>query len=149
MHSISAGYLWNWRWSLCPPPGLGTACTALQEACLQDRGPSSPSQPKPRRLSLAAPTFQTNFWVGLQLWLDFFFLFEKYFKPLLGKGWRGGKRIIKERVKGRLSAWLELALPTAWSLVVVELPRRGERLWAPYKHFVGLLVKQGTCILSR
>lgn len=31
-----------------------------------------------------------------------------------------GKGIINEHVKGRLSAWLELSLPTAWSLVVIE-----------------------------
>lgn len=31
-----------------------------------------------------------------------------------------GKGIINEHVKGRLSAWLERSLPTAWSLVVIE-----------------------------
>lgn len=38
----------------------------------------------------------------------------------MGKGWRGGKRITNEHGKGRLSAWLELSRPTAWSLVVIE-----------------------------
>lgn len=51
--------------------GLDTTCTALQEACLQGRGPSSHSQLKLRQLALPAPTFQTNFGVCFQLRLDF------------------------------------------------------------------------------
>lgn len=47
--------------------------------------------------------------LGLVSSCGWIFLFEKYFKQLVGKGWRGGKRIINKLVKGRLSKWLGVA----------------------------------------
>lgn len=55
------------------------------------------------------------------------FLFEKYFKQLVGKRWRGGKRIINKLVKRRLSKWLGAAI--AYSLALGRAKDWGTIRW--------------------
>lgn len=56
-----------------------------------------------------------------------FFLLEKYFKQLVGKGWRGGQRIINKLVKGRLSKCLRAT--SAYSLVCMWCQGLGAVRW--------------------
>lgn len=70
-----------------------------------------PCLPQPRLSSGNFPWQlpRSGLTLGLVSSCGWIFLFEKYFKQLVGKGWRGGKRIINKVMKGRLSTWLGVA----------------------------------------
>lgn len=71
-----------------------------ERAHLRGSGPSSHSL-SPSNFPWQLP--RSGLTLGLVSSCGWIFLFEKYFKQLVGKGWRGGKRIINKLVKGRLS----------------------------------------------
>lgn len=78
--------------------------------------------------------------LGLVSSCGWIFLFEKYFKQLVGKRWRGGKRIINKLVKGRLSKWLGAA--RAYSLTLDHAKDWGAIRWlevwrGPPSGFIG------------